>query len=84
MIRLTLEKRNRENDKESIKKMAEANQFAEDLRIPKSYSAYLDESEGILLCRVYDKENEKFEDIDMKKFNFEWKKLKKLVAVNYF
>lgn len=83
IMRLAIEKRNRENEKDCIKKMSEANQYAEELGVPKSYSAYMDESEGMLLCRIYDKETRKTYDIDFKKFIFEWKKLKKLINVKF-
>ena len=43
LIRLKIEKRNKEFEKESINKMSEANILAEKLNILKSFSAYNDE-----------------------------------------
>ncbi len=80
MIKLALERGKKESERDCIKKMTEANQMAETLGIMKSFSAYLDENEG-LVCKVYDKITRDVTELNLKKFLFEYKKLKKLFKV---
>jgi hypothetical protein len=60
--------------------MSEANLIAEKVGIMKSYSAYLDEKEG-LICRVFEKETKTLSEINLKNFLFEYKRLKKYLKV---
>ena len=55
--------------------MVFANYYVEVLKIPKSYSAYCDKDDNSILCRVYDKNTKNFEDINLKQFLIEFKKL---------
>ena len=79
MMRLTIEKRDKEFQRECVRKMVLANDYAEVLKIPKSYSAYCEEGDSTILCRVYDKNTKNFEDINLKQFLIEFKKLQKLI-----
>ena len=79
MIKLTIEKRDKEFQRECVRKMVLANDYAEVLKIPKSYSAYCEEGDSTILCRVYDKNTKNFEDINLKQFLIEFKKLQKLI-----
>ncbi len=81
IVKLALEKRNKEYERECIKKMSEANHIAEKVGIMKSYSAHLDEIEG-LICRVFDRETKTVSELNLKKFLFEYKKLKKYWKVS--
>ena len=42
MLRVTLEKRNKENEKEFLRKITEANQICQDLNIQKAFSAFIE------------------------------------------
>ena len=79
MIKLTIEKRDKEFQRECVRKMVLANDYAEVLKIPKSYSAYCEEGDSTILCRVYDKNSKNFEDVNLKQFLIEFKKLQKLI-----
>ena len=79
MIKLTIEKRDKEFQRECVRKMVLANDYAEVLKIPKSYSAYCEEGDSTILCRVYDKNSKNFEDVNLKQFLIELKKLQKLI-----
>jgi hypothetical protein len=84
LLRLELEKRSREYEIESINKMDEANKITETLGRPYVYTAYKNEEENdnTLVCRIYNKDNKLHEDIDLKRFNMEFKKLKKMLNLN--
>ena len=55
MIKLTIDKRDKEFQRDCVKKMVLANEYAEKLGIPKSYSAYSEEGENTIICRVFSK-----------------------------
>jgi len=76
MLRVALEKRNKENEKEFLKKITEANQICQDLNIAKAFSAFI-EPYGNLMCKVYNKDTNETYEIDYKKFIIEIRKLKK-------
>jgi hypothetical protein len=83
LLRLEIEKRSREYEIESINKMDEANRILEALGRPYVYTAYKNEDEdNTLVCRMYNKDNKLHEDIDLKRFNIEFKKLKKILNLN--
>lgn len=42
MLRVTLEKRNKENEKEFLRKITEANQICIELQIQRAFSAFID------------------------------------------
>ena len=79
MMRLTIEKRDKEFQRECVRKMVQANEFAEQLNIPKSYSAYNEEGDNTIVCRVFDKVTKDYKDINLKQFLLEFKKLQKLI-----
>ena len=79
MMRLTIEKRDKEFQRECVRKMVQANEFAEQLNIPKSYSAYNEEGDNTIVCRVFDKVSKDYKDINLKQFLLEFKKLQKLI-----
>jgi hypothetical protein len=76
MLRVALEKRNKENEKEFLKKITEANQICQELNIQKAFSAFI-EPYGNLMCKVYNKETNETYEIDYRKFVIEIRKLKK-------
>jgi hypothetical protein len=84
LLRLEIEKRSRQYEIESISKMDDANKISEALCRPYVYTAYKneDDNEHTLVCRIYNKTNKQHEDIDLKKFNLEYKKLKKILNLN--
>ncbi len=84
IIRLAIERRNKENERDCVKKMSEANEMAEHLGIAKCYSAFHEETDGSLICRVYNKTTKKTIDLDLKKFVMEHKRLLKLTKVRIF
>jgi hypothetical protein len=79
MMRLTIEKRDKEFQRECVRKMVQANEYAEQLNIPKSYSAYNEEGDNTIVCRVFDKVTKDYKDINLKQFLLEFKKLQKLI-----
>jgi len=83
MIKLALERGKKESERDCIKKMTEANQMAETLGIMKSYSAYLDENEG-LVCKVYDKFTREVSELNLKKFLFEPECPKAILAIHNY
>jgi hypothetical protein len=82
MVRLALERKNKEIERDCIQKMSQANIYAEELGIPKSYSAYKDDVDDTILCRILDKNNKRTVDVELKQFLLEWKKLHKLHRVS--
>jgi hypothetical protein len=84
MVRLAIERRNKEYQRECIEKMTDANIINDELDIPKSYSAFSDANDGKILCRVFEKDTKKTIDIDFKMFLVEYKKLLKLKKVLFF
>jgi hypothetical protein len=81
MVRLALERKNKEIEKDCIQKMSQANIYAEEFAIPKSYSAFKDEIDGTIMCRILDKNTKRTVDVELKQFLLEWKKLHKLHRV---
>ena len=79
MIRLTIDKRDKEFQRDCVKKMVLANEYAEKLGIQKSFSAYSEEGEPTIICRVFSKNVKEFKDINLKQFLIEFKKLEKLI-----
>ena len=79
MIRLTIDKRDKEFQRDCVKKMVLANEYAEKLNIPKSYSAYSEEGENTIICRVFSKTIKDYKDINLKQFLIEFKKLEKCI-----
>lgn len=79
MIKLTIEKRDKEFQRDCVKKMVLANEYAEKLNKPKSYSAYNEEGKNTIICRVFDKEAKDYKDINLKQFLIEFRKLEKLI-----
>ena len=79
MIRLTIDKRDKEYQRDCVKKMVLANEYAEKLGIPNSYSAYTEEGENNIICRVFSKTLKDYKDINLKQFLIEFKKLEKSI-----
>ena len=79
MIKLTIDKRDKEFQRDCVKKMVLANEYAEKLGIPKSYSAYSEEGENTIICRVFSKTIKDYKDINLKQFLIEFKKLEKCI-----
>ena len=79
MIRLTIDKRDKEFQRDCVKKMVVANEYAEKLGIPNSYSAYTEEGENTIICRVFSKTIKDYKDINLKQFLIEFKKLEKSI-----
>ena len=79
MIRLTIDKRDKEFQRDCVKKMVLANEYAEKLGIPKTYSAYSEEGENTIICRVFSKTVKDYKDINLKQFLLEFKKLEKMI-----
>ena len=79
MIRLAIDKRDKEFQRDCVKKMVLANEYAEKLDIPNSYSAYSEEGDSTIICRVFSKNVKDFKDINLKQFLIEFKKLEKAI-----
>ena len=79
MTRLTIDKRDKEYQRDCVKKMVLANEYAEKLGIPKSYSAFSEEGENTIICRVFSKTVKDYKDINLKQFLIEFKKLEKMI-----
>ena len=79
MIRLTIDKRDKEMQRDCVKKMVLANEYAEKLGVPKSYSAFSEEGENTIICRVFSKTVKDYKDINLKQFLLEFKKLEKMI-----
>ena len=79
MIRLTIDKRDKEFQRDCVKKMVLANEYAEKLGVPNSYSAYSEEGENTIICRVFSKTVQDYKDINLKQFLIEFKKLEKSI-----
>ena len=79
MIKLTIDKRDKEFQRDCVKKMVLANEYAEKLGIPKSYSAYNEEGENTIICRVFSKTIKDYKDINLKQFLIEFKELEKCI-----
>ena len=79
MNKLAMEKRDKEYQRECVRKMVQANEFAEQLNIPKSYSAYAEEGDTAILCRIFDKETKTSQNVSLKKFMSEYNNLKKKI-----
>ena len=79
MTRLTIDKRDKEYQRDCVKKMVLANEYADKLGIPKSYSAFSEEGENTIICRVFSKTVKDYKDINLKQFLIEFKKLEKMI-----
>ena len=79
MIKLTIDKRDKEFQRDCVKKMVLANEYAEKLGVPNSYSAYSEEGENTIICRVFSKTIKDYKDINLKQFLIEFKKLEKCI-----
>ena len=79
MIKLTIDKREKEFQRDCVKKMVLANEYAEKLGIPKSYSAFNEEGDNTIICRVFSKTVKDYKDINLKQFLIEFKKLEKMI-----
>ena len=79
MLRLTIDKRDKEFQRDCVKKMVLANEYAEKLGIPRSFSAYSEEGENTIICRVFKKTEKDYEDINLKQFLIEFKGLEKKI-----
>ena len=79
MIRLTIDKRDKEMQRDCVKKMVLANEYAEKLGEPKSFSAFSEEGENTIICRVFNKNVKDYSDINLKQFLLEFKKLEKMI-----
>ena len=79
MVRLTIDKRDKEFQRDCVKKMVLANEYAEKLGIPKSYSAFSEEGENTIICRVFSKNVKDYKDINLRQFLLEFKKLEKTI-----
>jgi len=79
MVKLTIDKRDKEFQRDCVKKMVLANEYAEKLGIPNSYSAYSEEGENTIICRVFSKTVKDYKDINLKQFLIEFKKLEKSI-----
>ena len=79
MIKLAIDKRDKEFQRDCVKKMVLANEYAEKLGIQKSFSAYSEEGESTIICRVFSKTVKDFKDINLKQFLIEFKKLEKTI-----
>ena len=79
MIRLTIDKRDKEFQRDCVKKMVLANEYAEKLGIAKSFSAFSEEGENTIICRVFSKTVKDYNDINLKQFLIEFKKLEKMI-----
>ena len=79
MIKLTIDKRDKEFQRDCVKKMVLANEYAEKLGIPKYYSAYNEEGENTIICRVFSKTIKDYKDINLKQFLIEFKELEKCI-----
>ena len=79
MIKLTIDKRDKEFQRDCVKKMVLANEYAEKLGVPKSYSAFSEEGENTIICRVFSKTIKDYKDINLKQFLIEFKKLEKSI-----
>jgi len=73
MIRLTIDKRDKEFQRDCVKKMVLANEYAEKLGIAKSFSAFSEEGENTIICRVFSKTVKDYKDINLKQFLIEFK-----------
>ena len=79
MIKLTIDKREKEFQRDCVKKMVLANEYAEKLGILKSYSAFNEEGDNTIRCRVFSKTVKDYKDINLKQFLIEFKKLEKMI-----
>ena len=79
MIKLTIDKRDKEFQRDCVKKMVLANEYAEKLGKPESYSAFSEEGESAIICRVFSKTDKDYKDINLKQFLLEFKKLEKMI-----
>ena len=79
MIRLTIDKRDKEFQRDCVKKMVLANEYAEKLGLQESYSAFSEEGENTIICRVFSKTVKDYKDINLKQFLIEFKKLEKMI-----
>jgi len=81
LIKLALEKRNKEFERDCIFKMNESNEICEQIKIPLSFSVFVSEEQGgILMCKMFNKILNKTIDLTFKEFLFEYKKIKKIVV----
>ena len=56
MIKLTIDKREKEFQRDCVKKMVLANEYAEKLGIPKSYSAFNEEGDNTIFAEFLAKQ----------------------------
>ena len=82
MMKLAIEKRNKEFQRDCVRKMVLANEYAETLGKPVSYSAYSEEGQSAIVCRVWNKEDKEFKDINLKQFMIEFNYLQKKINEN--
>ena len=79
MVKLTIDKRDKEFQRDCVKKMVLANEYSEKLGLPESYSAFSEEGENTIICRVFTKTVKDYKDINLKQFLIEFKRLEKLL-----
>jgi hypothetical protein len=82
MLHLAIEKMDKEFQRECVRKMVRANEFAEKLKKPVSFSAYAEEGDNIIVCRVWDKLKKNYKDITLKQFKSQYKRLDKKMKLN--
>ena len=82
LMKLSIDKRDKEFERDCIIKMNEANSICEKLNVPVSYTVYIsDDHEGNLMCRLYNRLTMTTSDINLKQFMFDYKKLKKQIKI---
>jgi len=79
MIKLTIDKRDKEFQRDCVKKMVLANEYVEQLGLSESYSAYSEEGDNVIMCRIFSKNSKDFKDVNLKQFLIEFRKLEKLI-----
>lgn len=82
MMKLAIEKRNKEFQRDCVRKMVLANEYAETLGKPVSFSAYAEEGDSVIVCRVWNKNDKTYNDINLKQFMIQFKNLQKEINQN--